>query len=64
MNKINSKIRKNEYQNSSKTWKFQAHRLEGKVRNLGIKPKRKPKKRMIDFDSYSVSFEDEFLPAG
>jgi GH43 family beta-xylosidase len=45
---------------SNKMWRAQAHRLEGKVRNLGIKSKKKLKRKEPIFD-LSVPFEDEFI---
>ena len=45
---------------NNKIWRSQAHRLEGKVRNLGIKSKKKMKRREFIFD-LSIPFEDGFM---
>lgn len=43
-----------------KVWKSEAHRLEGKVRNLGIKPKKKLKKKVLVLDPLSP-LDTEFI---
>lgn len=44
----------------NKMWRAQAHRLEGKVRNIGIKPKKKAKKRIAIFDPFAPVPEEDF----
>lgn len=56
--KINTTKGKTSGHKVKKVWSH-AHRLEGKVRNLGIKPKKKPKKKVIIFDPLNISPEDE-----
>lgn len=48
---------------SNKMWRAQAHRLEGKVRNLGIKPRKKPKRKILTFDPFPITSEEDFMSA-